>query len=232
MLWDGDITFEGGSLAWKGPQGGGASPLLNAGVFVLDEDKTSGNDPQMYCIQPGLAYESGRFGLEAGIAFYLFENLKGSSPDEDISSGTNTRVDGALKYDYDSINPVAVVTYSPGGSGKARHALKIKGDYVYNTDSKDRGYMLGLAFGSTKVKEAGTWQIGYSYRRLERDAFPDVFPDSDFYGGATDVAGHEVSASLGVARNVYVALDYYNTRRIEDEDQPQNLLQVDCGFKF
>ena len=232
MLWDSDITFEGGSVSWRRPVDGGASPLINAGAFVLDEDKTSGNDPQVYCVQPALAYDSDGFSLETGVAFYVFEHLKGSSPDEDISSGTNTLVDGNLKYDYDSVNPVVVLVYRTGGDREQRHALKIIGDYVYNLDSRDSGYRLGLVFGSPKVKEAGSWQVHYDYRRLERDAFPDVFPDSDFYGGATDVAGHEAIACYGLAKNVQLGLDYYNARRIEDEDQPQNLLQVDCCFKF
>jgi hypothetical protein len=246
MLWDSDITFEGASVSWKRPLGGGSSrpdggssprgglisPLVNAGTFVLNEDKTSGNDPQMYLVQPGLSYDSKALSLETGVALYIFEHLKGSSPDEDISSVTNTRVDGKLKYDYDSVNPVLVLIYRPGGSGEPGHVLKILGDYIYNIDSKDSGYRLGLVFGSPKVKEAGSWQVHYAYRRLERDAFPDVFPDSDFYGGATDVAGHEAIVHYGLAKNVSVGLDYYNARRIEDEDQPQNLLQVDCCFKF
>ncbi len=232
MLWDADITFEGGSLAWKRLLGGGSAPFVNGGTFILDESKLSGNDAQMYFVQPGVAYGSDMFTLETGLTFYLFEHLKGSAPDDDISSGTNTRVDGNLKYDFDSINPVIVMVYRPGSPGDSRHALKIIGNYVYNLDSKDSGYRLGFVCGREKVKEAGSWQVYYNYRHLERDALRDVFPDSDCYGGATDAAGHEVIARYGIVKNVYVGLDYYNARRIEEENQPQNLLQVDCGFKL
>jgi hypothetical protein len=232
MLWDSDITFEGGSIAWKRPVGGGTSPFLNCGSFVLDEDKATGKDPHMYYAQPGLTYDSDGFAVDTGIAFYIFEHLKGSSPDDDISSGTNTLVDGKLKYDYDSVNPAAILIFHPGGTDGLLPAVKLMGDYIYNFDSKDSGYRVGLSLGHLKVKEAGSWQIYYNYRHLERDAFPDVFPDSDFYGGATNVAGHEIIAQYGIVKNVYAGLDYYNARRIEGEREPQNLLQVDCGFKF
>ncbi len=46
------------------------------------------------------------------------------------------------------------------------------------------------------------------------------------------MAGHEIIAQYGIVKNVYAGLDYYNARRIEGEREPQNLLQVDCGFKF
>jgi hypothetical protein len=232
MLWDSDITFEGGTLDWSRQLDGGIAPFVYGAASVLDENKTSSKDAQMYVIQPGVAYDSDALSLKTGLTFYVFEHLKGSSPDEDVSSGTNTLVDGKLRYDYDSFNPVIVIIFRPGDSGDSPPVLKLMGNYVYNFDSMDTGYRLGLGVGSEKVKEAGSWKVYYNYRHLERDAFPDVFPDSDFYGGATDVSGHELIAQYGIVKNVYLGLDYYNARRIEDEDQPQNLLQFDCVFKF
>ena len=38
----------------------------------------------------------------------------------------------------------------------------------------------------------------------------DVFPDSDAYGGRTDVKGHEFVAKYAVMNNIILSLDYYD----------------------
>jgi hypothetical protein len=230
LLWDSDITFEGISIGWVWDAE--ISPFLKGGGYILDETKSTGNDPQMYCIQPGISFGSGRVGVETSLMVHIFEHVKGSSPDEDISTGTNTRVDGKLKYDYDSINPLVVVTYSPETVTGAQFAVKVKGNYIYSFDSGDIGYLLGLVLGNPKVKAAGSWQVYYNYRHLERDAWLDVFPDSDFYGGATNASGHEVIAYYGIAKNVALGVDYYHAGAIQGDREPEDLVQFDCIFKF
>ncbi|MGD8627678.1 MAG: putative porin, partial [bacterium] len=129
LLWDSDITFEGGTLDWRKQMAGGAAPFVYGAMSVLEENKTTSKDIQMYVVQPGIVYDSDRLGLKTGLTLYVFEHLKGSMPDDDISSGTNTRVDGNLKYDYDSINPVLFLVYRPAGSGASAPVLKVIGNY-------------------------------------------------------------------------------------------------------
>ena len=93
--------------------------------------------------------------------------------------------------------------------------------------------LVGVKIGHKKVKTAGQWQFKYLYRRLERDAWLDIFPDSDFFGGATHAEGHEIIAVLGVYKNVSVAIDYYRTEEIDsDVDLVEDVFQFDVLMKF
>jgi hypothetical protein len=233
LIWDGDINFEGASALWKRPPAGGIGGLANAGFLVLKEEKSSSEDQYVFYVQPGVSFSAaGDFTGEFGIAFYGFENVKGSVPDGDLSSGTNTLVDGRLKYDYDSLSPNLVLAYRVGGEDGPPYTLTFIGDYVYSFDSKDSGFLAGFRFGHAKVKTGNSWSAYYNYRRLERDAFMDVFPDSDFYCGSTGVSGHEVIFEYAVARSVILGLDYYRARKLEGDEDPLDTLQLDCVFKF
>ena len=108
------------------------------------------------------------------------------------------------------------------------------GNYINNPDPSDnnQGYLIGLKFGDKKVKKKGQWQVKYMYRRLEKDAWLDTFPDSDFYGGKTGVKGHEVIFDYALKKNVVLGLDYYYTQNIDGAKRPENLLQVDMKLKF
>jgi hypothetical protein len=45
------------------------------------------------------------------------------------------------------------------------------------------------------------------------------------------VKGSEATFNLGLAKNIWLGLDYYHTEEIEGDSNP-NLLQVDLNFKF
>ncbi len=220
-------------VAWERGPGGSFGGLANAGFFLLDEDKSSARDPHMFYIQPGLSFSAGdHFSGKMGVVYYDFEHVKGMVPNEDLSSGTNTRVDGRLKYGYDSLNPNLVLAYATGGPGGHGYTLTFIGDYIYNFEAKDSGFLVGVRAGHPSVKKRASWIAYYNYRRLERDAFMDVFPDSDFYGGATNVRGHEFVFQYAVVQNVIMGLDYYRAEKLDGDSAPLNTLQIDCVFRF
>jgi hypothetical protein len=250
LLWDSDITLEGQAIKLTFPLAQESALFLNGGMFLLDEIKNKGTDPHMFVAQPGLRAALGNgLSLHVSLAYYAFNHAQGNPDWGDIVS-TNTTVAEVdtlvdacvpcdttyvehlrLHYDYDSINPAVAVTYS-WTSSEAEYALKMIGDYIYNTDSEGTGYLLGVKCGHSKVKKAGSWQIYYNWRRLERDAFLDTFPDSDFRGGATNVTGYEAVVSYALAKNLVAGLDYYRTKRVDGDEDPEDLLQVDLQVKF
>jgi hypothetical protein len=85
--------------------------------------------------------------------------------------------------------------------------------------------------GHKKTSTPGQWQFTYQYRRLERDAWPDILPDSDFFGGATNAEGHEIIAVVGVYKNVSLGIDYYHAEEIEG-DTEEDVFQFDVSFSF
>ncbi len=240
LLWDGDIAFEGQIIRmWLPGPADNIAWSVSAGLFVLDEVKTSGDDPHMFVAQPVFKVMlSDAVDAQLTLAYHAFNHVKGTSLEH--SAGTNTKEGSeaevlsseVLSYDFDSFNPAAVVAYSWKSASGTKYKINLIGDYVYNTDSKDSGYLVGAKIGHAKVKEQGSWDVYYNLRRLERDAFLDVFPDSDFYGGRTNVTGHEIVLKYALAKNVSFGLDYYLAEMIDGDHDQQNLLQADFEFKL
>ncbi len=229
LLWDGDINVEGASVALKM-----GALFLNAGGLILEEEKAS-SDPSLYVVQPGIKIKMGDLSLKAAFSYYAFGGVKGRSIDH--SAGTNSLIDSTdpasgLLYDYDAIAPaVEVAVKNPMGGALPYTALF--GEYVKNSDPSDKntGFLVGFKVGEKKVKKAKQWQFKYMYRKLEKDAWLDSLPDSDFAGGKTGYKGHEVIAKVGIKKNVVFALDYYMTEEINGSKE-ESILQSDISFKF
>lgn len=229
LLWDSDINVEGASLALKK-----GSLFLNAGGFILEEEKIS-SDPALYVVQPGIKTKAGDFSIKAALAYYAFSAVQGRSMD--FSSGTNSLIDptdanSGLLFDYDAIAPaVEVAVKNPMGGALPYGA--IFGEYVKNSDPSDKntGFLAGFKVGDKKVKKKKQWQFKYLYRKLEKDAWLDALPDSDFAGGKTGYKGHEVILKFGLRKNVVFALDYTMTEEINGSKE-EDIAQVDFNFKF
>jgi hypothetical protein len=234
LLWDSDITPEGAATKLDYKVMSELDLLFNTGFFILDE-RSSDNDPWMVALQPGLNWKVTKdLNLKLTFAYYLFGGMKDNTLD--FSAGTNTRLaNGTLEFDYDAPALSGEIGYkNPFGFNFIPY-LGLFGEYVNNPDPSDdnQGFIAGLRVGHTSMKKFGDWFFEYSYRKLEKDAWPDVFPDSDFYGGATNVKGHEAIFNFGMWKNIWLSLDYYNSQKIiGDPKQTENLAQVDLNLKF
>jgi len=227
LLWDGDITVEGGGVVLK------VNPFfLNLAGFVLDENK-AGADPALYAAQPGIKIKAGNLTINGAVAYYAFSNLKGAGflPNSaETNSDSVGDGSGVLIYEYDAIVPNIEV--SMDDLGALPHAA-VFGEYVNNSDpsSEHSGYVFGFKVGDKKVKAAKQWQFKYLFRSLEKDAWPDFLSDSDFAGGGTGFEGHEVMLDIGLAKNVVLGLDYYKTEPIQGSVN-QEVFQIDMVTKF
>jgi hypothetical protein len=108
------------------------------------------------------------------------------------------------------------------------------GEYTNNisTSNGKSGYLTGLTFGDEKVVDKGQWYFRGSWRRLERNAVPDILPDSDFYFGETGVSGYELAFRYGLWKNINLQTKYIRGERISSPSDPENLIQTDLNFKF
>ena len=248
LLWDTDINPEGGSLHYEHDIVKGLTGYVNTGVWIIDENgATDRSDPFLHNIQGGVKVKNENLGVDANLAgvYYGFHGAKAVDLDNDINTNTQRGgvADGVLLYDYDSVGGSAEVSLNKPlgfiGVDQIEHAA-IFGDYIYNVDSGEDlnevddgyGWALGARFGDKKVTNWGQWQMKYIYAHLEKDAFPDIFPDSERYTGATDMRGHEVIAELGINKNTTVGLDYYQTKRLRASEATEHLFQGDIVFKF
>jgi len=231
LLWDSDIRPEGIGIKLNHNTNPDLDLFANTGIYILDEQK-NGSDPTMFIIQPGLIWNyTGNIQIKAAIAYYGFSAVQGHTLDH--SSDSNTLYNNVLKYDYDSYAPsceIGIMNVS-----NLIPYLALFGDYIHNTDpnTKNDGYLAGLKIGYAKVKDSKQWQMIYMHRRLEKNAWLDVFPDADAFRGKTDVKGHEVTLEYGLSRHTRLGFNYYHmkdiSRQMKDRSnslKKQNLSQV------
>jgi hypothetical protein len=232
LVWDGDITPEGAAAKLRFKLLPKLDLYFNAATYILDE-KTNAKDPYLAAIQPGFIWKITRdIDLQLALAYYYFVNVKENALE--FSSGTNTTAEGKLVFDYNAPVLSGELGFKKPFSLDFVPYFGLFGEYVYNPDPDhdNRGYLAGVRVGHLDMRKFGDWRLEYSYRCLEKDAWPDVFPDSDFYGGSTDVKGMEFILNFAFWKNIWLALDYYNTRRILASKQRENLFQVDLNLKF
>ena len=240
LLWDTDINPEGLAIMASIPAMDSMKVFLNTSYFVLDEVSTSKDDPYMYAFQPGIDWNiTEQINLKAALTGYFYDNVKGAMMEK--TAGTNSgiskdKTSGAFKggyaYDYDSY--AFDIEFGVNEICDPLPYAGIFGEYLENFDPSDdnRGYLAGLKLGAKNVKDQGQWQLSGAYRKLEKDACLDIFPDSDFYGGKTNVKGYELILAYGLFTNTQLNLDYYKTENLSGTIVKEDLYQFDLNFKF
>jgi polyhydroxyalkanoate synthesis regulator phasin len=242
LVWDTDITPEGVAANLTHTFHPQFDVFFNSGVYFMDFDRNTtnfGRHPNMWVLQPGAIWTPmDGVTVKGGLAYYYTAKVKDHTLAN--SSGTNSTVNNELAFKHNSVNPAVEI-----GIKKPFDAFNLPdyanvpylagfGEYIHNTDPSDDddGFLVGAKIGHKKVKKKGQWQAKYNYRRLERDAFLDTFPDSDAYGGLTHIRGHEVALKYAFKKNWILGLDYYRTKVIDQDATRENLFQADCIFKF
>jgi len=230
FLWDGDIRPQGISVVMNRTFGA-VDVFMNNGFWILDERSSDSNDPIMFVAQPGYKVNLGKNAyFKNAVTWYQFHNVKDTVLD--YTSGTNsTDLAGNLAEDYDAFVLSGELGYKTGIAFMPFAAMY--GEYVnnYTTSSDDSGYGIGIKFGHEKAKK-GKWQAGLSYHRLERDAWLDVLPDSDTYGGSTNVKAIIAKFKYGLMDNVEFGATFFHSKPISGVSLDEDLLQVDMVFKF
>jgi hypothetical protein len=230
LLWDSDIRPEGATILLHSKILPALEIFFVPGVFVLDEI-SDGSDPLMVPIQAGAKFAlTKQISFQFAATYYEFINVKGTVLD--FSAETNTLSGGVLAFDYDAVSLSGEIGFVKI-FGDVIPYIGLIGEYVQNLDPDDdnEGFLTGIKFGHKSLKDKGQWQVAYFYRRMERDAWPDVFPDSDFLNGETNAKGHEIIVVYSVFKNVEVGINYYHTEEI-DGSRKQELFQFDVVFKF
>jgi len=148
------------------------------------------------------------------------------------NSKFNIRNDGeltqlvGLSSDFDVLNVTGSIAYR----GFDDIVVRLTGDFAKNL-AFDRADILALAPNSTPpgdiawqarldvgrpaIERLGHWRIGLAYRRLETDSVLDVFTDSDFGLGGTDLKGYVLDAELGIFRNTSIGARWLSANAIE-----------------
>lgn len=241
LVWDTDITPEGGIAQLSTKLGPNATLFLNSGVLVVDSDtSTDANGPTAFLIQPGIDYKvNDRVSLKSAISYDALVNTKdhtSSKYSSQSNTGNTIKGSSSYSYDYKMLNPELELTIKKPFEtlGLGVDFLKFQGEYVNNLAVSDKatGFATGFKLGKDKIEKWGDWQFKYIYTMLGRDAVLDVLPDSDRYGGATGIRSHEGELNFGLGKNTFLGFDVYRSWSLIGREAPETLVQVDWNLKW
>lgn len=228
LIYDGDLSPEGGAVSYKWNINDSTSAELNGGGFWVRERSTDA-DTSLFGIQGLLKHKLNEDShVLGGFSYYDFGNIKGQSL-SGISANGNSVTGGTYDNDYDIIEGFGEYGFKIG-----EYPTAVYGTYVNNTgggSSEDTAWLIGARFN--KAKKPGSWEVSYNYRDVERDAVVGGLNDSDFIGGGTDGKGHVFGFKYQLAENLQAAVHYFhNEQNASSTKDDYRLLQADLIFKF
>lgn len=238
FLWDGDLTPQGGAIQYSKKLSDYLQIDTLASGFVLKELSLSNADPYLWVGQveaKGMLFSEKTDYRLAGMYNYVQNNTKSTFG----SSAYNTMQASKYKFNYNiPVGAVELGLNDPLGENFPVYVPRIAvfGQYAYNPQPSDenKAWMAGVYMGNAKVSNKGAWKMTLAYKSLGRDAWLDVLPDSDFYGGSTDSKGYEGIFEYGLAKNITLSVDYYYTQRKSSLSDPlgESVIQTDINWKF
>ena len=196
-----DSNLFGAQVGWRGTFGDGGRYLLAAGYF--DHGAVEGYS----VIQAGGA--GGFFGNSTTTSTAICRS--GQSP--------------CLANDYNVVELLGEVTVKAGpqpltlfvdyaNNGSADYRF-VSANPVQNIPAGlDTAYSAGFTYG--RASNPGTWEFGYVYQKVEKDALFSQWIDSDFAAGATDGDGHAIKFAYAFARNWRFNLTYLMNKTNND----------------
>lgn len=209
-----------------------------------------------------LASSAGGVGARLGLGYYRYTHMlgqpspAGSTLNEytapqfaqkgntyyNISSDPARPLLG-LAAEYQLLNLTGQVDFA----AVAGKRVVLSGDFVRNlgfnraavsqrvgtdVEPMTTGFQLRAALGDAEVKRRGEWQAFMAYKRVERDAVPDAFTDTDFRLGGTDAKGYILGASYGVGKNTAASLRIFSGDSVSGAPLSVDVVQFDLSARF
>ncbi|MFC1467395.1 putative porin [Verrucomicrobiota bacterium] len=214
LIWDGDVNPEGVAANYE-TAAGDVELFTTAGYMILD-DQDESTDWEMF---------AGQVGGETKLSDNTKLTLAGSVFSYQNSDEVGVDLDGnPLSEDYTVLQGTAAL----GVSEMLPVPVKFYVDAVTNVDAdeEENGYYAGVKFGDANKAD---WEVKVDYRELEANAAPDLFVDSDFAGGGTDVKGFRVKSKYNLSKNFQVGATYIMG---ENGSEDVDTLHLDLISKF
>lgn len=245
VFWKGDITPDGIGINFTHKIIPKLDFFMNDLVYFMKNDSRTDKQVVLAAFQPGvnLALDDS-INLKSAVTYNRFYNMKGANAFSNSGTRTNTLIGGRYAYNYDSVQPTAELSFKNPFNGLVPYA-SLFADYVYNVAMKSTdissptgksGYQAGIKFGTENITDWAQWKVQLAYSKLGRDCWPDIFTDSDRYGGKTNSKAYESIFSFGLGKNTWLDLDYYSSESLAKSattgHTPEHVLQVDWNMKF
>jgi len=215
LVWDADARPEG--VAVKGQTGNEDLTLFANGAYLWYLERADKEDLTIYAGQAGAKYQFvPEVALTVGASYYGFNNFKGadvvdweaknnsygnSTVKGTVAGGTTNK---AWAADFTPVVYFAQLDLWVCGLPLAFFAQELSNGDASNYD---QGHMFGASLG--KAKNPKTWELGYSYAELQKDATVGALTDSDRWGGGTDGKGSKFVAKYQIQKNLQIGASYF-----------------------
>jgi hypothetical protein len=242
LVLDADTNPEG--LAAKGQYSVGMATLYANGGYFWVEERADTSDLMLYSGQAAAKLQFvPEVALTLGATYYGFQdmagydvvdwekknNAYGNSTKDGTVAGTTTNK--AWKLEYTPMLYFAQLDLWMFGKPLAVYAQQLTN---LDADDFEQGQQYGVSLG--KAKNLKTWELGYGYAKLEKDATAGFLTDSDRWGGGTDGQGHKVYGKYQLLKNAQLGATYFfaNEKKISDAAKTTDYdrLQVDLSVNF
>ncbi|MCF7972884.1 MAG: putative porin [Phycisphaerae bacterium] len=238
VIWDSDINLEGGAFTYQTELSDQTQVGVNAGAIWLEQDwSTSNTNQYLWAVQGYIQQALDDISkITAGVSYYDFVKVQGQTG---YTTGTgNSATSSVLANDYNLLEVFAEL------STKIQETpFSVYGSFIQNQGTEsgyndDTAWVAGAKLN--KATDPGTWQLGYEYREVEKDAVLGYFTESDFLSSTTGLtsggigsSGHKISYRYQVMKNVQAALNYVMAKQeTSTVDYDFNKLQLDFLIKF
>jgi hypothetical protein len=263
-FYDGDVNPEGVAVAWQQA----ATGLFGSAFVARIAERGALADSNMFGAQFGLRNnfgDGGRYTIAAG--YFDGGAVKGYNVAQSSAAGgffgnsTTTLASicrsgnaTCLANDFNILEVLGEVQFKVAG-----RPLVLFADYANNSSADfknvttnpttnipaglDTAYAVGFTYG--KASNPGTWEFGYVYQKVEKDALFGQWVDSDFASGSTDGDGSAIRGAYAFAKNwkfnftyfmnktnndVAAAVTFPTARNVFDRDYKR--LQLDLNMTF
>lgn len=98
--------------------------------------------------------------------------------------------------------------------------------------SGDTAWMLQATFGDVELKQKGQWQALLGYKRIEPDALPDAFNDSNFHLGGTNARGYYVGGAYMFDHRTWVSGKWMAAKEVFGPPLAIDVFQLEFNTGF
>lgn len=239
LLWDGDITPEGMAVKY------GRGPFFASAFGFWLSERSSASDATLVGGQLGLTGNLGAAKLTGAVGYYDYGSVQGQIttlatgcvPNSAFfggPQGNTTVLDGlcsTLANDFNVIEGLVQADMAVGAM-----PLTLFAHFMQNQEAEDLDTAYNAGFTLGKASNPGSWEFGYFYQSVEKDAQFGQFVDSDFGGGVTDSEGSVIRIGYAPAKNWVLNGTYFLNDRFVDApgatEQSYDRYQLDLNFKF
>jgi putative porin len=241
-FFDNDINPEGIAAKF------GTGPFFASAFGFYLSERSTASDATLLGGQLGLTGQAGGMKLTGALGYFDVGSVEGEITTLNAALGCtnnpaffggaqgNTTVTNAagcavLANDFNIYEAQAQAEMTV-----ASQPLQFFVQYFQNNeaDDLDTGYFAGFNWG--KAGNPRTWEFGYAYGVVEKDATFGQFVDSDFGGGVTDVDGSIFKIGFAPAKNWVLNGTYFSNNRFVDApgaiERSYDRYQIDFNWKF